>query len=470
MPTTQASRPADRPSSVDPSGRRYHVGYLAFLADVVAGGMAVGATAVTFGLTPWLIGVAAAWPLALNSVGAFNIRDILARRWAPKRVWAAMAKVLVVLAFAALLLPPAATASCVFMATMMGIMTFMARSALRSWIEGRHAEGELMVPILARGTSGEVRDFADLLRSDRAQPFRIAAVQFTEGPVAELGVPVLPSHLDPVDAAIGHGLAAVAFVGRQPEDSAELRRILWGLEAAGIDARMVPVVATMTAPDVDALGATGMPTLSFRAPDVRAESGFTKVVLDKLLALVGLILLAPLLGLIAVAIKRDSAGPVLFRQVRVGRDRVPFTMLKFRTMTVDAERLLIDLRDRNTHDSGVLFKIHDDPRVTSVGRFLRRYSLDELPQLVNVLLGEMSLVGPRPPLPAEVEHYPEDAHRRFRVRPGLTGLWQVSGRSNLNPVDSARLDTHYVEHWSPALDAQILAATARAVLSADGAY
>ncbi len=189
-----------------------------------------------------------------------------------------------------------------------------------------------------------------------------------------------------------------------------------------------------------------------------------------MLAGLGLILIAPLLLVIAAAVRLTSPGPALFRQERVGRDGASFTMLKFRTMAQDAEARIGELSALNVHDSQTLFKAVDDPRITRVGKFLRRYSLDELPQVINVVRGDMSLVGPRPPLPREVEHYDAVARRRFLMRPGITGLWQVSGRSDLDPIESVRLDTLYVENWSLGLDVQILARTAHAVLSADGAY
>lgn len=158
---------------------------------------------------------------------------------------------------------------------------------------------------------------------------------------------------------------------------------------------------------------------------------------------------------------------MLYRQVRIGRDGRPFAMVKFRSMVVGAERV----RPLGEHDgAGPLFKLRADPRVTRVGAVLRRWSLDELPQLFNVLGGSMSLVGPRPPLPEEVGHYAEDARRRLLVRPGLTGLWQVSGRSDLSWEDTVRLDLRYVENWSLALDALILWKTVGAVLRGDGAY
>jgi exopolysaccharide biosynthesis polyprenyl glycosylphosphotransferase len=195
-----------------------------------------------------------------------------------------------------------------------------------------------------------------------------------------------------------------------------------------------------------------------------------KAVTERVLAALLLLVLAPLMIGIAIAVRRDSPGPAVFRQRRVGRDGREFTMYKYRTMRSDAESLVDELLDDNESEGAVLFKIRADPRITRTGGFLRRYSLDELPQLVNVLVGEMSLVGPRPALPDEVARYDRDPHRRLAVRPGLTGLWQVSGRSDLSWEETVRLDLHYVDNWSLGLDLGILLRTTRAVLGHSGAY
>jgi exopolysaccharide biosynthesis polyprenyl glycosylphosphotransferase len=194
-----------------------------------------------------------------------------------------------------------------------------------------------------------------------------------------------------------------------------------------------------------------------------------KRLFDTVLAGLLLLVLSPGLLAVAAGVKLTSKGPVLFRQNRVGVNGRPFAMLKFRSMVVDADGMLAELKARN-EGNGVLFKLKRDPRVTRFGAFLRRYSLDELPQLVNVVRGEMSLVGPRPPLPSEVESYDYVAVRRLRLRPGLTGLWQVSGRSDLSWEESLRLDLRYVDNWSMALDLHILFRTWRAVFSGTGAY
>jgi exopolysaccharide biosynthesis polyprenyl glycosylphosphotransferase len=212
----------------------------------------------------------------------------------------------------------------------------------------------------------------------------------------------------------------------------------------------------------------GLPLLRLTHPTFAGAPRLLKGAIDRLAALLILLLIWPLMLGLAVAIRRDG-GPALFRQTRIGRDGRQFRLLKFRSMVVDAEQRLPGLQDRND-GAGLLFKMRDDPRTTPVGRVLRRFSLDELPQLVNVLTGSMSLVGPRPPLPQEVEGYERAAQRRLLVKPGITGLWQVSGRSDLSWEQSVRLDLRYVENWTLALDALILVKTVRAVLRGGGAY
>jgi exopolysaccharide biosynthesis polyprenyl glycosylphosphotransferase len=213
----------------------------------------------------------------------------------------------------------------------------------------------------------------------------------------------------------------------------------------------------------------GVMTLSVNVLQLTRAQAAAKRACDVLVAGLGLLALAPLLLAVALAIKLGSRGPVVFRQERIGLRGRPFTLLKFRTMVAGADQLLEGLREQNEAD-GPLFKLRHDPRVTRVGGFLRRYSIDELPQLVNVLKGEMSLVGPRPPLAAEVALYEEWQLDRLEVRPGITGLWQVSGRSELPFEEYVRLDLFYVENWSIAYDLFILSKTIPLLVSARGAY
>ncbi len=329
------------------------------------------------------------------------------------------------------------------------------------------------LPVLVRGPGGDVRNFLSHVGDEAPGRYQAVAVQVTDGlPDSDwVADDVLVSDAeDLVVIAVRSGARAVMLVGSQQESASELRRTVWRLEGHGIETHMIPIVANLAPPSAGTIQGTGLPLLSFQARDLGSEVGISKVVIDKVLAAIGLIAAAPVLLGTGVAVRLTSPGPVIFRQVRVGRGGRQFVMYKYRTMYRDAEERRAALEAQNDHDGGVLFKMKHDPRITPLGRWLRKLSIDELPQLVNVLRGEMSLVGPRPPLPSEVAKYQLDAHRRFRVRPGLTGLWQISGRSDLDEERSVHLDTHYVEHWSPALDAKIIAKTPRAVFSGRGAY
>ena len=287
-----------------------------------------------------------------------------------------------------------------------------------------------------RGSADDIQRLAELADRDSSIPFRVGVVQITEGSASgewtESRV-LVPRSVDTVEAAVRNGVGAVVLMGGQVEPAVAVRRMVWRLEGYGIATSMIPVVADLCAPEVRPLGDTGMPLLSFHSRDLGAEVGLSKVVVDKVLAMVGLLLVLPVVIVTSLAVKLSSPGPVFFRQVRVGRNGQPFEMLKFRTMYSTPRQRRAELEELNRHSGGTLFKISDDPRMTRVGRVLRRFSLDELPQLFNVARGQMSLVGPRPPLPNEVANYPVDAHRRFRVRPGpdraLAGQRAIGSRS-----------------------------------------
>ena len=267
--------------------------------------------------------------------------------------------------------------------------------------------------------------------------------------------------------------AEVVAVSSDPDLSGSgLRRLAWSLEEREVDLVIAPGLFEVAGPRLSIRPTAGMPLLHVERPAMSGARRVCKRVVDLGAASTLLLLTVPLTLLIALAVRWDSPGPVIFRQTRVGAKGRTFSMLKFRTMCVDAEQRRAELLSFQAVDAGnaVLFKMRQDPRVTRVGRILRRFSLDEAPQLVNVLRGEMSLVGPRPPLPEEVARYEPDAVRRLHVQPGLTGLWQVSGRSDLPWDESLRLDLWYVDNWSLVLDVQILTRTVRAVLKGHGAY
>ncbi len=265
------------------------------------------------------------------------------------------------------------------------------------------------------------------------------------------------------------GADTIALADSDTIEPAALRHLAWGLEGTGIDLLVAPALTEVAGPRISVRPVGGLPLMHVEEPQLSGGARFAKGVFDRVGALLLLVMLSPVLLACALAVRLRSGGPVFFTQPRVGRDGHEFRVVKFRTMVVGAEAGLADLRHLNDHD-GVLFKIRDDPRVTAIGAALRRRSLDELPQLFNVLAGSMSLVGPRPPLPSEVSRYGEDARRRLLVKPGITGLWQVSGRADLSWEESVRVDLDYVENWSPALDLQILWRTIPAVLRGEGAY
>jgi exopolysaccharide biosynthesis polyprenyl glycosylphosphotransferase len=353
---------------------------------------------------------------------------------------------------------------------MLALFTTAGRLGVAAWLRRSRRLGRLRSTVIVRGQLSDVLRFITRIRRDQCRPFEVVAAQITDGAVlgAFDDITIVPASTDPVDAAVRNRATSLAILGPPDLSSDALRRLIWHSESLGVETHIVPIVEPVAAPQIAPGGPAGVPSFSYQGPNRHLQP--LKVVMDRLLAAVGLVVLSPLLGGIAILVKVTSQGPILFRQARVGRDGALFTMLKFRTMCENAEQMKADLAELNTHAGGTLFKIRHDPRITPVGRVLRRYSLDELPQLINVARGEMSLVGPRPPLPAEVANYPADSMRRFIVRPGLTGLWQVSGRSDLDPVESARLDTQYVENWSLEMDLRILARTARVIVTGSGAY
>lgn len=434
------------------------------LAGLLGGVLALSFTAASGAV---LALVLAGWLTALASVRAYSgrIHGHGHERMSP--VLAAGSRLVAAIAAVGTVLNDVRLEAGVVTALILVGATLLGRISLRLFGErGRPRR------VVVRGSRDEVDRFLHLMKGDSSEQVVVGTQVVGPGPAAPVasGAGAIDPTADIVSEANRLEADAVILVGPQEQSSIELRRVVWRLENHSIEALLVPIVLPLSPPRVVSAGRTGLPLLTMHTRDLGSEYGFAKIVLDKVMALLGLVVLSPLLLTIALVVRITSPGPLFFHQVRVGREGRQFTMLKFRTMEKDADRHRTELASLNVHDSGVLFKIKKDPRVTPVGRVLRRYSLDELPQLINVLRGDMSIVGPRPPLPEEVLQYPADAWRRFRVRPGLTGLWQVSGRSDLDPTESMRLDTHYVEHWSPGLDAWILARTPHVVFTGAGAY
>lgn len=287
--------------------------------------------------------------------------------------------------------------------------------------------------------------------------------------VQEARVPVYGDFDDVILAVSASGATTVAVMSADALGHGAMQDLSWSLQGMEVDMMVAPGVTDVAGPRMMVRPVAGLPLLHIDKPRYEGANRLRKAVVDRVGAFLILLLAAPVLMCVALAIKVDSQGDVFYRATRVGLNNKQFSMWKFRTMVPDADKMRGDLRDKN-EAAGVLFKIRDDPRITRVGQTLRRYSLDEIPQLLNVLGGSMSLVGPRPPLPEEVAHYDGRVARRMLVKPGMTGLWQVSGRSDLSWEESVRLDLSYVENWSIMQDLVILWRTFRAVTSKDGAY
>jgi exopolysaccharide biosynthesis polyprenyl glycosylphosphotransferase len=346
------------------------------------------------------------------------------------------------------------------------------RYIVRLLVRRARRSGRLLHRVIAVGGPSGVCEVVDALRRNRFVGYEVVGACVPDEISVEpkrFPVPVLgePSELRRLCDETRADTVLVARGGYAT--SQELRRIGWDLEGSNIDLVVVPSLTDVAGPRIHMRPVAGLPLLHVEQPQAGAAGGIAKRLFDVAAAGGALLLLSPVLLGVAAVVKLHDGGPVFFRQARVGRDGRHFGMLKFRSMVVDAENRLADLLHHNDLD-GVLFKMKADPRITRIGRFLRRYSIDELPQLVNVLRGDMSLVGPRPPLPSEVDQYARDVHRRLLVRPGLTGLWQVSGRSGLSWDESVRLDLYYVDNWSMMTDLVIMAKTVKAVLGSDGAY
>jgi len=349
-----------------------------------------------------------------------------------------------------------------------------ARYVFRQLLHRSWARGERLHRVILVGHARSVADMTRRLRHESHHGLGIIGACLPPGQTVEVtpGLPPIYGNFDDVAAAVALSGADTVVVLSCPEiDGAALRRLAWQLERDEIDLIVASTLVDVAGDRTTIRPVDGLPMLHVEHPRLKGSARLVKAAFDRVGALVLLTLSAPVLTVLAglVMFGPGGRGPAVFRQERVGKDGKPFVLYKFRTMVVNAEARLHNLRDLNDTD-GELFKMRNDPRVTPVGRWLRRYSLDELPQLVNVLKGDMSLVGPRPPLALEVAGYPADMLRRLVVKPGLTGLWQVSGRSDLSWEESIRLDLTYVENWSLAMDLAILARTASAVARSSGAY
>jgi exopolysaccharide biosynthesis polyprenyl glycosylphosphotransferase len=351
------------------------------------------------------------------------------------------------------------------------VLDLIVRWALRKRLHKQRALGRFMATVLAVGPEPAVADLVTELRRDSHHGLTVMATCLTGAwdnrTVA--GVPVVGG-LDDVAVAVRRcGVDTVAVLSCNEIDGVTLRQLAWELEKTGTDLCVAPALLDVAGPRTTIRPTAGLTLLHVDHAELSGPRKVLKEIFDRLVAGIALILLSPLFAALAVAIRLSDNGPVLFTQPRAGKEGRIFKIYKFRTMVVDAEQRRAELRASIDSDN-LLFKMRGDPRVTAIGARLRKWSIDELPQLINVIRGEMSLVGPRPHPLDEAARYADHVRRRLVVKPGLTGLWQVSGRSDLSWEESVRLDLRYVENWSFALDLQILWKTFSVIFRGSGAY
>ena len=446
-----------------------------FGAAIVAAAMAVGARFGS-GVTDRYLVVAALlpplWMMAVRVVGGYEMRFLGSGSDEFRRVLNAavtLTSVLILISYSA-----NTELSRAYLAISMSAVVsldMLARFALRKRLHRVRGLGRCMSTVVAVGHAPAVEQLISELRREPHHGLEVVAAcvpgEFTVNEVA--GVPVVGDLDATANVVCNLGATTVAVLSCPEMDGIKLRTLAWQLEKTGTDLYVAPALLDVAGPRTTIRPAAGLTLLHVDHPQLSGPRQVLKDLFDRSVAALVLLVFSPLMLGIVLAIRLTDKGPALFTQVRVGKDGHPFRIYKFRTMVVDAEARLAKLREKNEFD-GVLFKIRKDPRITPIGARLRKWSLDELPQLFNVLLGEMSLVGPRPALPDEAARYADHVRRRLVVKPGLTGLWQVSGRSDLTWDESVRLDLRYVENWSLALDLQIIWKTFAVLLKGSGAY
>lgn len=420
-------------------------------------------------VTPALV---AGWLVSLHVFGADSLRHLRAGATEYKRVITASATMAGVVGISSYLLNadfPRGLYVLLFSVGTFGLI--VTRLVRRRAMAAIHRRGALITPLLVAGDLGQIDHVTRVLNRESWMGYRVVGAIGRTDSAEETpaGLPVLGTLHQLVDVIRTARVDAVIFAEGSFDSPAEFRKMAWQLEEQDIQMIVVPTAADISAQRLAIRPVAGLPLVDVDRPQAVEAARWVKRGFDIIWSGILLLCAAPVMALTAVAIKLEDGGPVLFRQRRVGLKGEEFSCLKFRSMGTDAETRLAALAAQN-EGAGPLFKMKHDPRITRVGRIIRRFSIDELPQLWNAFRGDMSLVGPRPALPTEVAQYDDDARRRLDVRPGLTGLWQVSGRSKLSWDDAVRLDLYYVDNWSMTQDLVILARTAQAVVGSAGAY
>lgn len=425
------------------------------------------------------VGIAAVWMLALSINNSRSPRVVGSGAEEYRRVWLGTVSVFGGVAIVSMLAKLELARGYLMIAFPIGLSLLAGFRLLarRIVMRERKKYGHCITRVLVFGCSAAARDLVVSLSREPWSGYQVVGAYVpsvdarTVLDVPGVGaIPSFGSDVNVIDAVRATKSHAVAVVATDRFHGGGIRDLSWDLEKLDIDLLVAPGVIDVAGPRLHMRPVAGLPLIHVEKPQYQGAKRFQKRLFDVGFSSLVLLGALPLMTAIALAVKLSSRGPVFYRQERIGLGGEPFEMVKFRTMVVGADAMVDDLAALNDVPGGVLFKIRNDPRVTPVGRLLRKYSLDELPQFINVIRGDMSVVGPRPPLANEVESYDHRVRRRLLVRPGITGLWQVSGRSNLSWEDSVRLDLYYVENWSMMADLLIAIKTARVVFSHDGAY
>ncbi|SIN90958.1 sugar transferase [Agromyces cerinus] len=421
------------------------------------------------------VAIAAAWLLALVAFRTREPHVLGVGALEYKRVLNASATTFGVVAIVFLVAQPPNARWYLVVGAPIGVAGLLAgRWLWRRWLVAERRRGRFLSRAIVVGSRIDAEYVACQIAHDTGAGFVVVGAAIDGDDRSEFiadgtSIPVLDGIGAAAAAAVALHADAVIVTGQYNSAGDAIRQLSWALEGTATELVLSSRLTDVAGPRIHFRPVAGLPLIQVEIPQFDGGKHALKRGFDVFAASMGLIAIAPILITIAIAIKLDGPGPILYRQERIGRDGKTFKLLKFRSMIPGADRVRAELLERN-EAAGLLFKLKNDPRVTRTGRFLRQHSLDELPQLWNVLRGEMSMVGPRPPLAEEVDGYSAQVHRRLLIKPGLTGLWQVSGRSDLSWEESVRLDLYYVENWSLTGDLMLIWRTLRVVLRPVGAY
>lgn len=423
--------------------------------------------------------VAVLWLIALAAFRTRSLPSIDVGLEETRRIVTASLATFGAIAMAELLLKLEFSRTYLAFALPVGVIgLLLSRSLWRGYVSRKRLDGAYRTEVLAVGNKEAVTNLVSELMDNPRNGHHVLGVCLTDHD-AQLGghltvnerrIPVLGGVGETVSAVASCGADTVAIAGTADFGAKGLRRLIWELEPMDVELLVSPGVMDVALHRLVMRPISGLSLVQVDKPLYQGAKRFQKRAFDICFALAALVAVSPILLVTAIAIKLTSKGPVLYRSERIGIDGKPFTILKFRTMVQDADKQMAHLLSESEAKSPIFFKIHNDPRITPVGQFLRRYSIDELPQFINVLRQDMSVVGPRPQVQREVDAYEADVQRRLLVKPGITGLWQVSGRSDLPLEKAVRLDLSYVDNWSMVGDIVIIAKTVKAVFAREGAY